>query len=165
MYFEIPGTSVRVLGSLHMIPASAGPLPTWVTDAYEWCEAIVHEHDNAQVLPCMQGDVPLRTILRPATRSALMAALPNQQLRAEIEALRPWAALIKPIGSMQSAQPGVEAHVLSRAAVDRKPLQALETAGDLRRAFDSAPLVAIEDALDRVLQDPQQLQQRFEALY
>ncbi len=165
MYFEIPGSNVRVLGSLHMFPAGAGSLPAWVNAAYEWCEVVVHEHDNAQVLPCMQGNAPLRTRLRPATWSSLAAALPSDEARAAFDALRPWAALIALGAGALNSQPGVEGLVLARAAADGKPLRTLETADDLRRAFDGAPLTSIEDALDQMLLDLPLLQQRFEALH
>jgi uncharacterized protein YbaP (TraB family) len=165
MYFEIPGTNVRVLGSLHMVPAGAGPMPESVKSAYDWCAVVIHEHDNAQVLPCMQGNTPLQTLLRPATWSALATALPSDEARAAFDALRPWAALIALGAGAVTSQPGVEAAVLARAAVDGKALQTLETADDLRRAFDCAPLAVVEDALDQVLLDLPLLQQRFEALH
>ena len=165
MYFEIPGSNVRVLGSLHMLPAGAPPLPEWVAAAYEWCEAVVHEHDNGLVGSCMRSTVPLRTVLRPSTWSALATALPSDEARAAFDALQPWAALISLNAGATATQPGVEAAVLARAATDKKTLQALESADDLRRAFGAAPLAAIEDALDQMLVDLPSLQRRLEALH
>lgn len=165
MYFEVPGTNLRVLGSLHMFPSGSPPTPNWVTGAYEWCETVVHEHDNAKVLPCMRSDTPLHALLLPETWTALTAALPNDQVRAGFDGLRPWAALLALVGTLQSTEPGVEDIVLSQAVRDGKPLHALETGDDLRQAFDAAPLVAVEEALNRVLRDPAQMQPRLEAMY
>ena len=45
MYYEIEGATVWLLGSVHLLPATAPTLPDWVWRAYEWAETIVFEHD------------------------------------------------------------------------------------------------------------------------
>ena len=165
MYFEIPGTSVRVLGSLHVFPAGTAGMPPWVDDAYRWCESLVHEHELEALLPFLKCETPLHRVLKPATWHALMAALPSEQAREAFDSFHPWAAMIALPSVFQSTEAGVEQQLLPRAATGGKQTAQLETGEDLCRAFGAAPLAAIEDSIVRVLRDPGQLQLRLQAMY
>ena len=165
MYFEIPGTSIRVLGSLHMFPAGGAGMPPWVNEAYQWCESLVHEHELAAVLPYLKGDAPLQQRLKPATWDALIAALPSDQARDAFSSFHPWAAMIALPSVFQATEPGVEQLLLARAAADGKPTAQLETGEDLCRGFGAAPLATVEDCIDQVLLDPGQMQPRLQAMY
>ena len=62
MYFEIAGTQLRLLGSMHRFPASATDMPNWICRAYEWCEELNFEADAADALRYFF--IPKRALLR-----------------------------------------------------------------------------------------------------
>src|SRR3569833_2773557 len=59
MYLHITGTNVRLLGSMHLFPASSRSTPPWIEQAYDWAEALVFESDAPTILPFLKAD-PLR---------------------------------------------------------------------------------------------------------
>lgn len=165
MYFEVPGCNLRVLGSLHAVPASSARMPWWVDEAYGWCERLVHEHDQSEVMRCTHADRPLREILRPATWDALCAALPDDAVRTAFNRLRPWAAMSRLPSTLVAPEPGVESLLLPRAAEDGKAVLSLESGEELRQTFDGVPLAVVEEAIERSLRDPLQLRRRLESLH
>ena len=63
MYFEIPGSNVRMLGSMHMVPAGTVAAPPWTEGAYDWCEALVHEHSKDDAAWMVRADRPLSAVV------------------------------------------------------------------------------------------------------
>jgi hypothetical protein len=47
MYFELEGSSVRLGGTMHLVPIGR-PLATWVDDAISWARVIYLEHDKQE---------------------------------------------------------------------------------------------------------------------
>jgi hypothetical protein len=47
MYFEIEGSSVRIGGTMHVVP-QCRPLAHWVHDAISWARVIYLEHDKQE---------------------------------------------------------------------------------------------------------------------
>lgn len=165
MYFEIPGTNVRVLGSLHMVPASCLAVPPWAVEAYGWCNALVHEHSNDDAPAMMRADRPLSGVVSPGTWSAIENATADSRRRAILEGLRPWAAALHLTVWAQQAEPGIELAFMNRRAIDGKPVDVLETEGDVRVAFDSAPLPEVEKVIEACLRDAPTAQGRFLRLH
>ena len=73
MYYEITGTNVRLLGSMHMVPTGEEAVPEWARRAYEWCNELVIEHDPPTLLPLFKASAPLECSLSTTTYSALEA--------------------------------------------------------------------------------------------
>src|SRR5579859_2804746 len=131
MYYGIKGTNVRLMGSLHMVPADQPAMPWFVTNAYEWCEQIAFEHDNASL--------DMRWIMTLPEGETLVSKIPAQ-LFAKIKAVWPdthrlgmlrnqslfMVATGLSLGTMQLVA-GVETVLTSRAKVDGKPIKYLET--------------------------------------
>jgi uncharacterized protein len=92
MYFEIPGSNVRVLGSMHMVPAGTVAAPPWTEGAYDWCEALVHERSKDDAAWMVRADRPLSAMLCIDTWRAIEAAVTSDRRRAILDGLRPWAA-------------------------------------------------------------------------
>ena len=165
MYFEIPGSNVRVLGSMHMVPAGTVAAPPWTEGAYDWCEALVHEHSKDDAAWLVRADRPLSAVLGIDTWRAIEAAVASDRRRAILDGLRPWAAAMHLTVWAQQLELGIESEFLRRCAIDGKPLDVLESVGDLRAAFDSAPLPEVEKVIAACLSDMPTAQDRLLRLH
>lgn len=58
MYLQLTGTQVRLLGSMHLFPATSRRTPPWIAEAYDWAEALVFESDPPTILPFLKADQP-----------------------------------------------------------------------------------------------------------
>ena len=130
MYYAIPHTTVRVLGSMHMVPNGAEPVPTWARDAYDWCDQLFIEGDPKEFLPRARShDASLQARLPPKLWDALSDMWPVAGPLAPLEQLHPWAALIfySVLRLGNWPVPGIEPNLLSIAAADGKDVGYLET--------------------------------------
>lgn len=168
MYFEIPDTNVRVLGSMHMIPSGAEAVPAWAQAAYDWCEDMVIESDPPSLLKFARTDSPtLQMQLKPRVWAAVQNAWPAVGPLTPLEQVRPWAALLffnaMRIGS--KAIQGIESNLLQQAATDAKSVAYLESGEGLARLFDAIPLDEIHASFDVVLDDEPALLRGFIAMH
>ena len=128
MYYEIAGSPVRLLGSMHRWPTNVGPqdLPLWVWRAYQWSERLYLETeltDSAQFVRLNEGD-SLRRRLPPSIWDALQRVLPAET---EVSLLQPWAALMALPFVGRAMVAGVETQLVARAHAQSKPIRHLET--------------------------------------
>ena len=165
MYFEIPGSHLRVLGAMHMVPAGTVAAPSWALAAYDWCEALVHEHSKDDAAWMVRADRPLSSVLGADTWRAIEAAVASDRRRAILDGLRPWAAAMHLTVWAQQLELGIESGFLRRCATDGKPLDVLESVGDLRAAFDSTPLPEVEKVIAACLLDMPKAQDRLLRLH
>ena len=165
MYFEIPGSNVRVLGAMHMVPAGTLAVPPWAIEAYDWCEALVHEHSKDDAAWMVRADRPLSSLLAADTWRAIEAAVASERRRAVLDGLRPWAAAMHLTVWAQQLELGVEPALMQRRLADGKPLDALETVTDVRAGFDSVPLREVEKVMLACLHDMPRAQDRLLRLH
>ena len=151
MYFEIEGTSCRLLGSIHRWPNGnvGSALPTWVWEAYLWSEELYLECDtsSAPQAGLIADGSSLENRLPPSVWSGLNAAY----LGADIKKLKPWAALIHLQFIGQSLCEGVEPQFAKRAQEESKPIRYLETMEEFESLMDSVPDRQYADVLVRAL--------------
>jgi uncharacterized protein YbaP (TraB family) len=170
MYLQLTGTHVRLLGSMHLFPATSRRTPPWVAEAYDWAESLVFESDPPSVLPFLKshpqgGAVQLQSVLSVDVWSRLQAAWPVDGPLAPLVELRPWAALIIAPTLFQQVVEGVEPRMLRSALTQGKPYQYLETAQDVAASLDAIPLDAIGAALALLMADPREPQRTLERLH
>ena len=165
MYFEIPGSRLRVLGAMHMVPAGTLAAPSWALEAYDWCEALVHEHSNDDIAWMIRADQPLSSVVGAETWRAISSAIASERRRVVLDGLRPWAAAMHLTVWAQQLELGVESAFLQRRLADGKPLDVLETVADVRAAFDSVPLPEVEQVLLACLRDMPTAQDRLLRLH
>lgn len=165
MYFEIPRSNVRLLGAMHMVPAGTMAAPPWAAGAYEWCEALVHEHSKDDAAWLVRADRPLSAVVDAATWRAIEAAAASDRRRAILDGLRPWAAAMHLTVWAQQLELGLESEFLRRCAADGKPIGVLESLAELRAAFDSTPLPDVEQVILACLHDMPTAQERLLRLH
>ena len=167
MYWHFPNTNVRILGSMHMLPASNSGLPSWAIEAFEWAEVLVFESNPPAILPFLRSSSPpnLQDDLRPATWEALRRLWPTAGPLPSVEDARPWAALLLSTVFTQKTVLGIETQFMQWAGEQSKPIQFLETGEAVAAAFDSAPATDIREALELLASDLSAPQRSLEAMY
>lgn len=170
MYFQLTGTPVRLLGSMHLFPATSRRTPPWIAQAYDWADALVFESDPATILPFLKADAhsdaaQLRPLMDDADWTQLQALWPADGPLGPLATLRPWAALIVAPTLLQQVVEGVEPRMLRSAIAQAKPYRYLESARDVAVALESIPLQAIAAALEMLMADRGEPQRTLERMH
>lgn len=165
MYYQIPGTNVRLLGSLHMVPVGEQPVPAWAREAYAWSEALVVEHDPPTLLPFFKTSTPLQSKIAASTYSELEALWPETGPLSPLSQLRPWAALLGLAMLSHSAIEGIEPNFLAWAKNDRRTIRYLEVASEVAASFDTVDVGEVEAGLRFVLSNRSIVQKRLLELH
>jgi uncharacterized protein len=170
MYLQLTGTQVRLLGSMHLFPATSRRTPPWIAEAYDWAEALVFESDPPTILPFLKtgrqgGASQLQTLLDADAWRQLDAAWPVEGPLAPLAELRPWAALVVAPTLFQQVVEGVEPRMLRSAMTQAKPYWYLETAQEVADTLESIPLDAIGAALGLLMSDLDEPQRTLERMH
>lgn len=140
---------VYLLGSIHLLPEDALPLPAAVEAAYAGADVVAFELDldiaTAEAPEMMQAGMDEATVaqaLSPTQKAAFDAALADLGLPAgALDAFEPWLAGLT-LGVLAAHQTGavpegsVDAHFFTRAKDDGKERVAFETVGLQTAVFD-----------------------------
>lgn len=175
MYFHLTGTRTRLLGSMHLFPATSRRTPPWVADAYDWCDTLVFESDPPSILPFLKTpssppssspeNAALQTLLRADTWRDLQAVWPDSGPLAPLAELRPWAAMIVAPTLFQQVVEGVEPRMFRSAVAQSKPFRYLETAQQVAASLESIPVEAVAAALDMLVGDRAEPQRTLERMH
>lgn len=147
---EDDDSRVVLLGSIHVLPGDALPLPAHVEEAYAEAEAVAFELDldlaqvgAAGMMQAATDEATLATALTDAQRAEVDAALAGLGVPAgAFNQFEPWFAGLTYglLALQQSGLPieagGVDAHFFGRAKADGKERVAFETMELQTAAFD-----------------------------
>lgn len=153
MYYEIKGTNLRIAGSMHVFPADSPKMPSWILDAYEWCEQLVIEFDSPTIFPHfhLPEGCSLEHRLPADVWRDLSSLWPAIRQNAT---LKPWAAMLMLPRVLLPLSPGVEPYFIERAKSETKTIFVLETGADVARLFDAVPDSAYAQALAFMVRNP-----------
>lgn len=167
MYWQFLGTNVRILGSMHFLPANNRGLPAWSTEAFEWAEALAFESDPPTILPLLRSptSIDLKAQLSLTTWDTIRGLWPASMHLPPLEAARPWAALLLATVFTQQTTPGIEGQFMQWARLQSKPVDFLETAEAAAAAFESAPLSEVYQGLELLASDLSAPQRSLDAMY
>ena len=170
---------VYLLGSVHVLPEGALPLPAQVEAAYDEAAVLAFELDldlaqaGAQgMMAAAMDEETIGEALSPAQRDSLNAAVSALGVPAgALDAFEPWFGSLT-YGLMalqQSGLPiqagGVDAHLFGRAGADGKERLAFETVEMQTAAFDDLPLGAqVRYLMESVGSPPDELAAEFDGL-
>lgn len=142
MYYEIAGTNIRVLGSMHLFPSTNSQLPEWAKAAYEWSEEIETEHNLPEFASIFAQD---------------------------FQASRPWALLFSRFGeSIRQANlaPGLEARFAAMLSQQGKPsFTHIETARSVVDLLDAVPAADLQAATSRFDKQENEMLQIFTGMH
>lgn len=170
MYLQFTGTDVRVLGSMHVFPATSRRTPPWVADAYDWADALIFESDAPSLLPLLRADsqhgaARLRDCMSGDAWLELQKRWPADGPLAPLVELHPWAVLsVAPLLFQQIVE-GVEPRMLRSACAHRKTVRYLETAQDVAASLAPIPLQTIAAALELLIADRDEPQRTLERMH
>jgi uncharacterized protein YbaP (TraB family) len=170
MYFQLTGTQVRVLGSMHLFSAATPRMPGWVSQAFEWAQTLVFESDAQAILPFLKrdGGQSIEHALAPEVWSRLDASWPSAGALAPLGDLRPWAVMMAAPTLCQRVVEGVEPRLVRECDAQAKPYRFLETAQEVVASLESIPLPTICSGLEMLLADltePQRTLERMQSAW
>jgi uncharacterized protein len=167
MYLQLSGTNVRLLGSMHLFPASSPRMPVWVSQAFEWAETLAFESDPQEILPFLKrvAGTSLEQELPVEVWRRLDASWPSAGPLAPLSELRPWAALMVAPTLCQRVVEGVEPRMLRAAAAQSKPHRYLETAAEIAASLESISLAAVTAGLELLLADLSEPQRTLDRMH
>jgi uncharacterized protein len=167
MYYEIEGTTVRVAGSVHLLPATQPNLPDWAWSAYQWAETVIFEHDVSQARPhvVLEDGDSLGAHLPADLWNKLVASWPTDRPLAQVSSLKLWMAIPTLPLSRFSAAAGVEAQLTERARQDDKSVAYLETMAEFAGLADAVPVATLHEALSLTLAELANAPRNFLALH
>jgi uncharacterized protein YbaP (TraB family) len=154
MYFEITGTNVRLLGTIHRVPADMPALPAWVLGAYRWSDSVYLEHATEPLRQLMSrtDGRSLRSEIQPQLWDALTAQWATFSSTQSLEKLKAWAALLVLASQLEPAAAGVESTFLRWARRDDpRPIEYLESATAAVSQFEAVAHADIERCLKLAL--------------
>ena len=173
------GRVLHLLGSVHVLPDGALPLPPHVDAVYERADVVAFEidldaaqADLAAVIARATDEETVADALAAGQRDSLGASLARLGLPpGALDGYEPWFAgltvgvLALQRSGLAARAGGVDAHLFTRAGADGKRRVALETAEDQLAAFDDLPLaVQVRSLMAAAAAPPDLLAGQFETL-
>ena len=170
---------VYLLGSVHVLPDGALPMPAHVEDAYGEAEVLAFELDldlaqagASGMMAAAMDEVTIGEALTAEQSDSLDTALAAVGLPAgALDALEPWfAGLMYGVMALQQSglpmqEGGVDAYFFHRAKADGKPRRAFETMALQTAAFDDLRTeTQVEYLLESIRSSPDSLATEFAAL-
>jgi uncharacterized protein YbaP (TraB family) len=166
MYFEIPGTNIRLMGSMHRLPADSPGLPGWTTKAYDWCDELVFESDISIMPPLYPvPGVDLKANLTANAWSSLQDLWPLSDSLPPLEKVQPWAAFLFGSAFSMATSVGVEHLFLQWAGNDSKVVHFLETPAQFAQLAENVPLQEVVQSIESLASDLAAPQRTIEAMY
>jgi uncharacterized protein YbaP (TraB family) len=166
MYLQLTGTQVRLLGSMHLFPASSPRMPAWVAQAFEWADTLVFESDAQAILPHLKrdGGPSIQHGVSPDAWQRLDASWPTAGALAPLSDLRPWAVMMVAPTLCQRVVEGVEPRMLREATAKSKPYAFLETTEEVVASLETISLPAICSGIELLLADLAEPQRTLERM-
>lgn len=168
MYFEIEGSSVRVGGTMHVVPQGR-PLARWVHDAISWGRVIYLEHDKLEsdrgrYAPSDSQPLALRL---PRSWPRIERKFPRQHV-AHLAMLRPCAVASDVLYPTPPIDPGVERLAIARSN-ETQPLgpriKYLETAAQSYALADGVSDTVWDAAVSWALDNPESFKRVLDTSY
>lgn len=167
MYYQVERTNVRILGSMHLVPAEHPDLPGWVWSAYEWSELLAFEHDIALVPWVMNlpDGQTLDNRLPPFLLERLKAAWPANSPQGRLRNQKLWVVAIGLPLQQVKLVAGVEFQLTKRAKAEKKPVFYLETVAEFAALADGIDDGRYTRLIELTLNSLSQCEQLFRDMY
>jgi len=157
MYYQVEGTNLRVLGTMHAFPVENINMPSWIWDGFDWCEVLFFEApdwqsdpDAESVAKLPQGTT-LKKLVTPKLWRQLNALVTDKQ---KLTFLKPWVLMVSIETLMFYLKDGVEPQFRQRLAKCPKQVAYLETTRNAAKAFETVPYRVYLKMLEFTLDNP-----------
>jgi uncharacterized protein len=167
MYYQIAETNIRIMGSIHMFPVGRSDVPTWALGAFDWADEIVFEADSAKAIPFFKSksNEDLRDALTPLAWAYLLSIWPADGPLCNLNAIRPWAALLVAPSLVVKLEQGIEPRFHQWAHQQSKRTSFLETPEQFAQLLESVPLDDVLAAIDLFIANAPLQSQVFNEIY
>jgi uncharacterized protein YbaP (TraB family) len=164
MYYEVKNSNLRIAGSMHVFPADSPKMPSWILEAYGWCEHLVIESDPMTILPHLQlpEGRSLEERLPSDVWRELLALWPSA---IPLAPLKPWAVAFSLPHILLPLVPGVDLYLIERAKSDTKPISTLETGAEVAHLLDAVPDSVYAEALAFMVRNPDFIRNHIHSLH
>lgn len=168
MYFQIEGSSVRIGGTMHVVP-QCRPLAHWVHDAISWARVIYLEHDKQEsdLGRYAPAGSPLIALRLPRSWPRIERKFPRRHL-AYLAMLRPCAVASDVLYPPPPIDPGVELFAIAKSN-ETQPLgpriKYLETAAQSYALADGVSDAVWDVAVSWALDNPESFKRVLETSY
>ena len=164
MQFDLIGTSVKVLGTLHAVPVGKGEWEAGVRRTVTWAERVALEMtpENGKKMMTAPGYASTSTLspqLHERLKEIWLAGIGPM---ADCNLLAAW--LVASLNGIDS-QRGVEGLVCETLEMAPRPVIGLESAEEFIAAFDGVRPAEVEQAIRMPLADPARNAVLFRAFY
>ena len=120
MLYELEGSHLRVIGTLHLLP-QGGKMPDWLPTAYAWSEAVFVEHSPTDFLQQARlVDASPGTRLSPAFRQWLERLVLEAGVSLPLGEFQRGAAVVMALGCRIQGMPGADQALHDWCQRDRK---------------------------------------------
>jgi hypothetical protein len=173
MYYTIAGTNVRLLGSMHLVPADRAELPSFVERGYTWCKRLAFEGDTNSLdmrwlMNLPDGWTLDQKIPAPLLKRMQVVWPPNHPfgvLRNQNLWLIAMRIPLLNVALTPGLVHGVETLLTQRAMNDKKPIDFLETPADFNRLANSFDDGQYFEIFGRMLDELPRFEQRFREMH
>lgn len=167
MYFQIPGSNVRIMGALHVFPQDVVQLPRWASDAIAWAESYWCEMDNGATATAFEApsELACEALLPKAIFDELSRRWPGNPPFTPLDRTPPWYAkiLLGLVGV--NPAPGVEHHLVVHANAQEKSVDYLETPSQLACHLGAIPIADMAESIDEGLREFENNSKNMKMLY
>ena len=163
MLYELEGTHLRVLGTLHLLPPG-GKLPDWLATAYAWSEAVFVEHSPTEFLSqARQVTAPLESRVSPAFWQLLNRLTLEAGVAVPLAEFQRGAAVVMAMGCRIQGIAGADQALHDWCQRDQKAFGYVEQPATVLRALEEISeedwMLAIHTELARTESPASQLSQ------
>jgi uncharacterized protein YbaP (TraB family) len=152
MYYELKHTTIRLAGSLHLVPAGS-VIPAWVWDAYSWSEDIYLEANGDEL--SKYAFLPSGALTKDKLPSHLWPRLEAAwPAGGKIDSQKLWVVTMILATSGLGLVHGVEPQITRRAAADSRSIDYLETMSEFAALMDGVNDSVYVNAIAMLLADP-----------
>jgi hypothetical protein len=138
MYYQVEGTNLRVLGSIHEFPVENRNMPKWVWNGFNWCEGLFFE-GNGEALGTVgfsdDGFTLKQKLPRDLWDGVITFWVPERAML-----VKPWVTMAVHDRIMGAIHPGVESQFKKRHKLNPKRfVDYLETNEEMAAIAETVP--------------------------
>jgi uncharacterized protein YbaP (TraB family) len=167
MYYEIQGTTTRILGSMHLFPRGMTAVPPRVEAACKWADKLCIEHTGQKLQPftLLPEGQDLQSVISARTWEILGRLIAEGTSIDGIRPLKLWAAFLMLSRNALDAVDGTEMLLMQRAHAAGRAISTLELDEELAQFLDLIPIEALALLFDYYCDDPARAQTDFQRSY
>lgn len=165
VYYELSGTNVRIMGTVHVFPQTIKQLPRWTSEAIAWADDFALEMNRGIVGSAFEvpAESSSQALVSPDMLRRLEKVWPNHEDIPPLNIAPPWQVAMY-LGSLgANGVLGVEHHLA--ASSNGREIRYLETPREFAAHMATIPLEDALQGISETLDDYTNNAKRLAAMY